>query len=185
MTISIRTYNEILGDLIRKIIADTPVNDINKGSVLLTLLEAAAASDFENNSAILSVLELLNIDALRNNDLDARAADFGLTREPAEKSSGFVTVSDSAITKRSTTLYPVKPAPISGSTTLFVNDASTWSATGSLYIGRDTPNFEGPISYTSITDNGTFFAIALASALENDHLISDSVIDSQGTAGQD
>jgi len=181
MAISIRTYNEILGDLVRKIIADTPVNDINKGSVLLTLLEAAAASDYENSTAVLSILELLNIDALRNNDLDARAADFGLTRSPAAKASGFVTVSDTAISKRSTTLYPVKSAPIAGSTTLFVNDASEWASSGTLYIGRGTPNFEGPISYSSIADNGSFFSISLSSALENDHLISDSVIDGQGT----
>ena len=43
--INIKSYNEILGDMIRKMIADTPVNDINRGSVLLTFLEAAAAND--------------------------------------------------------------------------------------------------------------------------------------------
>lgn len=179
--INIKSYNEILGDMIRKIVADTPVNDINKGSVLLTLLEAAAANDYENNTAILNVLELLNIDALRNNDLDAYGSNLGLTRKTASKASGFVVVSDSTITKRSTSLYPIKPAPITTSTAIHVNDASTWGATGTLYIGRDTSNFEGPISYTSIVDNGTFFTINLASALEKDHLISESVVDGQGT----
>ena len=181
MTVSIRSYNQILGDMIRKVIALTPVSDVNTGSVLLTLLEAAATNDFENNTAILSVLELLNIDALRNNDLDAKAADFGLTRRSAVKSSGFVEIGDSSITKRSTTLFPIKPAPIAGQTTLFVNDASTWAATGTLFIGRGTPNFEGPIGYTSIVDNVTFFTINLASALEKDHLISETIIDAQGT----
>lgn len=167
--------------MIRKIIADTPVNDINKGSVLLTLLEAAAANDFENNTAILNVLELLNIDALRNNDLDAYASNFGLVRNTATKASGFVKVTDTSITKRSTTLYPVKPAPIAGTSVLFVNDASEWSQTGTLYIGRGTPNFEGPINYSSIVDNGTFYTINLDSALEKDHLLSEAVIDGQGT----
>lgn len=179
--ININSYNEILGNMIRKIIADTPVNDINKGSVLLTLLEAAAANDYENNTSILNVLELLNIDALRNNDLDAYASNFGLVRNTATKASGFVQVIDSNITKRSTTLYPVKPAPIAGTSVLFVNDASEWSATGTIYIGRDTPNFEGPINYTSIVDNGTFFTINLSSALEKDHLLSEAVVDGQGT----
>ncbi len=179
--INIKSFNEILGDMIRKIIADTPVNDINKGSVLLTLLEAAASNDYENNTAILNVLELLNIDALRNNDLDAHGSNLGLTRNTASKSSGFIVVTDSTITKRSTSLYPIKPAPIVSSTVIHVNDASTWDQTGALYIGRDTPNFEGPISYTSIDDNGSFFTINLASALEKDHLLSESVIDSQGT----
>lgn len=167
--------------MIRKIIADTPVNDINTGSVLLTLLEAAAANDFENNTAILNTLELLNIDAIRNSDLDAYASNFGLERKTAQKASGFVVVTDSTITKRSTTLYAVTPAPIATSTVINVNDASEWSQTGTLYIGRDTPNFEGPINYTSIVDNGTFYTINLASALEKDHLLSDIVVDGQGT----
>lgn len=179
--INIKSYNEVLGDMIRKVIADTPVNDINKGSVLLTLLEAAAANDYENNTAILNVLELLNIDALRNSDLDAHGSNLGLTRNTASKSSGFIIVSDSSITKRSTSLYPVKPAPIAGTSIIHVNDASTWNQTGNLYLGRGTSNFEGPLSYSSIIDNGTFFTINLDSALEKDHLLSESIIDGQGT----
>jgi uncharacterized phage protein gp47/JayE len=181
MAINIRGYNQILGDMIRKIIADTPLNDVNTGSALLTLLEAAAQIDFENNASILSVLELLSIDAVRNNDLDARAADYGLSRRPAQRATGFVTIFDTSISKRSTGLYQVKPAPIAGSTQIFVNDASAWSPTGQLFIGRGTPNFEGPIAYTSIVNNGSFFTINLGSALEKDHLISDVVVDAQGT----
>ena len=180
--INIRSYNEVLGDMIRKIIADTPVNDINKGSVLLTLLEAAAANDFENNAAILNTLELLNIDAIRNNDLDAFASNLSLTRNTATKASGSIIVTDSTITKRSTSLYPIKPAPIAGTSSIHVNDASTWDATGVVYIGRGTSNFEGPLSYTSITDNTTFYTINLSSALVNDHLLSETVIDGQGTS---
>ena len=181
MAINIKSYNQILGDMVRKLIADTPLNDINTGSALLTLLEAAAQVDFENNASILSVLELLSIDAIRNSDLDSRAGDFGLSRTPARKSTGFVTIKDSNITKRSTGLYQVKPAPIAGSTQIFVNDASAWAPTGNLFLGRGTQNFEGPISYTSIVNNTTFFTINLGSALQKDHLISDVVVDAQGT----
>lgn len=182
MTVSLQTYNEILGKLVRKIIADSPVNDINVGSVLLTLLEAVAAQDFENNSSILSVLETLNIDALKNSDLDTRASDYGLSRTAASKASGFVTISDTSITKRSTTLYGVKPAPIAGATVIYVNNASGWNpAGGTLYVGRGTQQFEGPITYTSIVNNGSFYTINLASALQKDHLSSDTVVDGQGT----
>lgn len=181
MSIEIKSYNQTLGDMIRKIIADTPLNDVNAGSALLSLLEAAAQVDFENNASILNVLELLSIDAVRNSDLDARAGDYGLSRYPASKATGTVTISDSNITKRSTGLYQVKPAPIAGSTQIFVNDASDWSPTGNLFIGRGTQNFEGPIAYTSIVNNITFFTINLASALQKDHLISDVVVDAQGT----
>lgn len=181
MAIDIKSYNQILGDMVRKIIADTPLNDLNTGSVLLTLLEAAAQSDFENNASILGVLELLSIDAIKNSDLDARAGDYGLSRTPALKATGFITIKDGNVTKRSTGLYQVKPAPIAGSTQIFVNDASQWSPTGNLFIGRGTQNFEGPVTYTSIINNGSFFTINLASALQKDHLISDVVVDAQGT----
>ena len=181
MAIEIKSYNQILGEIIRKIVADSPINDINTGSALMSLIEAAAQVDFENNASILSVLELLNIDAVRNNDLDTRAGDFGLTRRPAARSTGFVRITDSTMTKKSSGLYQVKPAPIAGNTVLFVNNAADWEPTGQLFIGRGTPNFEGPISYTSIVDNGSFYTINLASALEKDHLISELVIDAQGT----
>lgn len=180
MAIQIQSFNQILGNMIRKILAETPLNDLNAGSVLLTLLEAAAANDFENNAAILNVLELLNIDAVKNNDLDARAGDYGLTRHAAIKASGYVTILNKNITKRSTGLYVIKPAPIAGQNVLFVNNTDHWATSGNLYIGRGTQSFEGPIAYTSITKFPTYSQINLASALQKDHLISDIVIDSQG-----
>lgn len=184
MPIELKTYNEILGSIVRKMIADSPVNDINRGSVLLTLLEAVAASDFDNNAAILNVLETLNIDTLSNVDLDNRAADYGLTRSSAQRATGFVKITDSSITKRSTTLYSVKAPPIAGSTVLYVNNAYGWSPTGQIYIGRGTSQFEGPIAYTSIINNGSFYTINLASSLQKDHLLSDLVIDGQGTTNR-
>src|ERR1035437_2573276 len=180
MSIKIRSFNQILGEMIRTIIAETPLNDLTAGSVLLTLLEAAASNDFENNTAILNVLELLNIDAVKNNDLDARAGDYGLTRNAAIKASGQVTIFNTNITKRSTGLYVIKPAPISGQTVLFVNNTVNWAASGNLYIGRGTQSFEGPIAYSSITAFPTYSQINLVSALQRDHLISDVVSDSQG-----
>lgn len=180
MSIDIRSFNQILGGMLRKIIANTPLTDVNAGSVLLTLLEAAASADFENNAAILNVLEILNIDAVKNNDLDLRAADYGLTRRPAIKASGRISIYNTNIVKRSTSLYVIKPAPIAGQTTIYVNNTDGWAPTGSLYIGRGTQNFEGPIAYSSITVYPTHSEITLSSALQKDHLMSDSVIDSQG-----
>lgn len=180
MAIEIKSFNQILGDMIRKIIAETPLNDISAGSVLLSLLEACASNDFENNTAILNVLELLNVDAVKNNDLDARAADLGLRRNAAVKASGQVKISNGNITKRSTGLYVIKPAPIAGQTVLYVNNTTGWAASGTLYIGRGTDSFEGPIAYSSIVEYPTYSQINLGSALQKDHLISDTVIDSQG-----
>ena len=182
--IKLESYNEILGKLVRKILANTPISDIHDGSVILTLLEAVASNDFENNVSILNILELLNIDSLSNNDLDSYAYNLTLDRLTALKATGFITIADSAIVKQSSTLYPVKPAPIAGSTTLYVNDATGWTLSGSLYIGRGTQNFEGPIFYSNIVDNGSFFTISLSSSLKKDHLISEKIINSQGKSNR-
>ena len=178
--IQLQSYNQFLGALIRTIIANTPLNDVNQGSVLLTILEAAAANDFENSTAILSLLNLLNISTVFGSDLDSRAADFGLTRLPAVKASGNISIFNTSITKQSTSLYILKPAPIAGQTVLYVNNTTGWANSGTLYVGRGTPQFEGPIAYTSITVFPTFSQINLSTALQNNHLISDSVINAQG-----
>jgi len=182
MAVQLTTLNEILGKMIRKIMADTAVNDISAGSVLLDLLEAAASQDFENNAAILSVLETLSIDSLKNADLDNRAADYGLARIPATKATGFIKIVDSSIVKQSTTLYASKPAPVAGSTKIYVNSAENWTPTGEIYLGRGTRQFEGPISYSSIESFGSYYQINLTSALKKDHLTSDSVVNAQGTS---
>ncbi len=166
--------------MIRTIIANTPLNDVNQGSVLLTILEAAAANDFENNAAILSLLNLLNISTVSGTDLDNRAADYGLTRYPAVQATGSVSIYNTGITKQSTSLYILKPVPIAGQTILYVNNTVGWAASGTLYVGRGTISFEGPIPYSSIVVYPTYSQINLSSSLQNNHLISDTVINAQG-----
>lgn len=178
--ITLSSFNQILGTMIRTIIAETPLNDVNAGSVLLTLLEACANQDFENNTAILNVLELLNINALSNSDLDNAASNLGLTRMAANTASGQVNLLNTNITKLSTSLYVLIPPPISGQTVIYVNDASKWTPTGTIYIGRGTNQFEGPIGYSSLVNNITYWTVNLTSALQNNHLASDSVINAQG-----
>jgi hypothetical protein len=184
MTIRINSFNEILGDMVRKIRAETPVNDLNTGSVLLSLLEACASVDFENQAAALNILQLLNIDALQGADLDARAADYGLFRRVATRATGSIKISNTAISKRSSTLYAARPAPIAGQNFLYLSDTTGWANSGTLYIGRGTPNFEGPISYSSITVFPTYSLVSLNSALQNDHLLSEIVVDAQGQTDQ-
>src|ERR1035438_10478341 len=141
--IQIQSFNQFLGAMIRTIIANTPLNDVNQGSVLLTILEAAAANDFENNAAILSLLNLLNIATVSGSDLDNRAADYGLTRLPATQASGNISISNTSIKLQSTSLYILKPPPIASQTVLYVNNTTGWTNSGTLYLGRGTTSFEG------------------------------------------
>lgn len=178
--IDIKSFNQILGGMVRKIVAETPLSDVNPGSVFLSLLEACASQDFDNNVAILNILELLNVDSIRNNDLDNKAADLGLTRNTAVAASGTVSILNTNISKQSSSLYSLKSVPISGQTSLFVNNTEGWTNSGSLYVGRGTNSFEGPIPYTNITVFSTYSQITLGAALQKDHLISDTVINAQG-----
>lgn len=178
--IELKSFNQILGSMVRKIIAETPLTDVNPGSVFLSLLESCASQDFDNNVAILNILELLNVDSIRNSDLDNKAADLGLVRFAPVAASGVVRILNTNITKQSTNLYSLKPAPISGQTVLFVNNTTGWSSTGSLYIGRGSNSFEGPIPYTAITVFATYSQVTLGAALQKDHLSSDTVINAQG-----
>jgi uncharacterized phage protein gp47/JayE len=178
--IQIKSFNQILGGMVRKIVAETPLSDVNPGSVFLSLLEACASQDFDNNVAILNILELLNVDSIRNNDLDNKAADLGLTRNTAKVASGTISILNTNISKQSSSLYSLKSVPISGQTSLFVNSTAGWTISGSLYIGRGTNSFEGPIPYTNITVFSTYSQITLGAALQKDHLASDTVINAQG-----
>ena len=178
--IQIQSFNQFLGAMIRTIIANTPLNDVNQGSVLLTILEAAAANDFENNAAILSILNLLNIATVSGSDLDNRAADYGLTRYAATQASGNVSIYNTGIKLQSTSLYILKPPPIASQTVIYVNNTTGWAASGTLYIGRGTISFEGPIPYSSIVVYPTYSQINLSSVLNNNHLISDLVVNAQG-----
>ena len=194
MDIQIKTYNEFLGNLARKVLADTDLTDINPGSVLLTLLEAIAESDFNNNVAILNLLNLGNIDSLYDEDLDAKGFEVGIERLAPAKSQGKITITDSGITKQSSSLFLLKPAPQKGTKTIYVGSAQ-WDTTTisngetrtftapypTLYIGRNTYNFEGPIKYNSITNNSSFFTITLVDSLQNNHLITEEVVNSQNT----
>lgn len=188
MTITVKSVNNILADMIRKVVLDSPISDISEGSTIGTLLEAAALQDFQNQVAVLKVIESTNLQTLTGSDLDSKAREMnipngsgGIGRKPARKASGNIVIS-SSFQKKASALYIGKPAPFAGGLKVFVQDAAGWPSTGSIYIGRGTSSEEGPIPYVSIQDNVTFFTITLdsGSPLINNHLYTDSVILAQG-----
>lgn len=178
--LDLKSLQRIVASMATKLSAETPINDFSDGSVALTLLEVAATEDFQQYIQMLNVIRNYNLDTTEGADLDKRASEFGLTREPAKAHSGFVTIKDSSFTKLATKLYAGLPGPTAGSTSIFVDDASLLPASGSLYIGRTTVNTEGPIAYSSAPINHTsYWEIQLDTALVNDHGTDETVILSQ------
>lgn len=189
MTVLLKSREQIFGDLIRTILANTDLNDVAPGSSLATLLEAIASVQFQNYMLILKILESTSLESLTGVDLDRKAASIGLSdtvggvgRRPASASSGTIRVS-SAFTKLSSKLYAGKPAPFAGASVLNVEDASTWPSSGSLYIGRGTADkLEGPIQYSlgPTANKGIFWEVTLSGPLTKNHALSEQVVVAQG-----
>lgn len=75
-----RTYEEILDDMIAYMQARTSISDYNEGSVIRTILEAAALEDDEQYFQMVQLLDLFSLTTASGEDLDRRLSDFGITR---------------------------------------------------------------------------------------------------------
>jgi hypothetical protein len=96
---------------------------------------------------IFQILRDYNLDRATGPALKNLAAEFNVPVVGASAATSFVTVTDLSFQKISTLIYAGANPPIAGSTTIFVSNASSFPATGAIYIGRGSVNVEGPISY--------------------------------------
>jgi uncharacterized phage protein gp47/JayE len=180
VAVEIKSYNQILGAMVKKILADTALSDMRVGSVISSILESAAQSDFEIHASIVELIKLFSIDTTAGTDLDRRAAEFNVRRQTSAPASDVIRIGDNSFDKKSSKIYIGLPPPVVGDVTLSVEDASTFPLTGSVYIGRGTGNYEGPISYTSLTNNTSYWTINLSSPVTKNHTAVETVILSQG-----
>ena len=186
--VELRSPQQILGDLIRTVLANSDLTDVAPGSTLATLLEAIAASQYEISLSSLKILQSTNLESLIGPALDNKAASIklpngigGVGRKPANQASGTITIGTSLFKKVSSKLYAGKPAPYAGSNKLYLENAGSFPPTGSVYLGRGTADrFEGPIPYSAAVNSGSFWTLTLAVGLTKNHLSSDLVILSQG-----
>lgn len=180
MAVEIKSYNQRLGLMARKVLSDTGLSDLRVGSVISSILEAAAQSDFEIEASIVEMLKLFNIDTTEGADLDRKALEFNLRRFTAASSSDFVNINDTSFTKKSSKIYIGLPPAVVGDGVIHVEDASNFPSTGQIYIGRGTGNYEGPLAYTSITNNVSYWSINLSSPITKNHTSAELVTLSQG-----
>ena len=166
--------------MVNKIITDTNLSDLRIGSVISMILEAAAQSDFEMYASLVQLLQLFNVDTTAGGDLEKRASEYGLSRIPAGRATGFVTIRDSSFETRSSKIYIGLPPPIIGDTQVFVEDASMFDSSGDLYIGRGTVNYEGPIPYTGLVNNSSYWTIQLGAPLAKNHTSVERTIQARG-----
>ena len=174
-----RIYPEILGEMIARLTAVTPLSDINFGSVWTSMLEAAAQEDDEQYFQMLEIIRAFSLDSTTGQDLDDRAFEFGITRLSAQTATTIVTLGDSAFTKISTGIYSGLPGPASGSNTVNGDNLTGFDISGTIIIGRGTPNAE-TVPYGTITDNGNYVTFNLSASLANDHGTDESIVLANG-----
>jgi len=182
MAVQVKSYSELLGAMIRKVMAITGVNDMHKGSVILTMLEAAAQNDYEQMAALVQLLDDASVDFATGTDLVKVAHQFGLddAPQPATNASGFIRVSDSSFTKVFTNVYVGSNPPIAGDLVLKVNSTTGFANGNQIYIGRGTNNAEGPFTIASVAPGAAFSTITLTAPLANNHNVNETVIKAQG-----
>lgn len=178
---SIQSYEQFLSDMLSSYAASIGINDFNTGSINLSFFEVVALTTARASGDLLQVLNLFSVDRATGDALQRLALEYGVNPAKAQAASGLVNILDTSFTKISTAVYSGTPAPNIGSTVISVSDASLFPASGSVYIGRGTPDIEGPLPYaTPPVQTGSFWTITLSTATTKYHNLGESVVLAQG-----
>lgn len=158
------------------------IPNMKVGSPPLALMESASQSDVRIGQDIFTNLNADSLDRAEGTALDRTGKDEECPRITESPSSGNVTVTDPTFTKISSKVFAGLPAPIAGSDKVFVLNATAFPASGSIYLGRGTTNYEGPLQYTAKTSLGTYWRLDLNVATKTTkfHNQNESVILAQG-----
>lgn len=177
-----RSYQTVFGDMMDKFLSKQGLKGVRTGSPLVSVFDAASTSDVRATQDVINALKAKDLDKVFGRDLDLLGESEDIPRGTESLSSGFVTIGDSTFTKVSTKLYQGLAAPIIGSASLYVVDASTFPASGTVYVSRGSSSYEGPLSYTAKTNVGTYWRLDLgiSSHTQKFHNVGDSVILGQG-----
>lgn len=155
MPLQLRTFDTILADMIAHVRANTTLTDFSIGSAIRTILEAAALEDDEQYHQMAQTLDDFRYTTATGADLDARAADFNLTRLPAAQATTQVIYRDGGLTQTSVKF----DLAATGVTSLEVDDSSEFPVPGASYtvrIGEGTANVEDVTVTANSTSTNTF-----------------------------
>lgn len=177
-----RSFPQTVGDMIDTFLSKVDLPALKVGSPVLAILEAAAQSDVRSSQDVFDLLNAVSLDRATGTALDRLGLDEDLPRITESAASGMVTVSDTSFAKIVSRVYQGMPSPIVGSTVLYVADASQFPASGNVYIGRGTTNYEGPLAYTSKVSAGNYWTLTLAGGNQTKrfHNLNEPVVLAQG-----
>ncbi len=179
MPFAFKSFHTILTDMIAKFLSQTGINDVNPGSNLSTFLEAAASEDANQYFQMLQIIRNYSLDTTEDDDLRLRAKEYGLEELSAQRATGVVKFRDASFQQKKTKIYSGSRGPTVGQSYIDVDNASLFTNTGAIIIGRETDNNE-TMTYSNIVNYTNYFRINLVGALTNDHGTEETVILSQG-----
>jgi uncharacterized phage protein gp47/JayE len=143
------SFEQLLGDALSSYAAKMGISDFNVGSAVTSYFEVSALMAARSSGDLFQILRDYSVIRATGSALQRLAAENRIIPITAAPATGYVTVIDLSFVKISSQVYAGTPPPNIGSTSINVGDASLFPASGSIYIGRGTPNVEGPLAYAS------------------------------------
>jgi hypothetical protein len=158
----------------------TGVIGLPDGDPLLNILEIVAQSGVRNEQAIFQMLTSISLDNASGTALDAIAMNEGVVVQQNLAATGSGRLVDTSFTKISSNIYAGTAPVLIGANTINIVDGSTFPTSGKLYLGRGTVNYEGPLAYSGIINNGQFWTITLTGTTARFHNVLETVVFAQG-----
>lgn len=175
-----RSLSQIIGRMADIFLSRFGAKGLKPGSPIVGFIEAAAQSDARSAQDIFTLLEAQDDDRATGETLDRRMESAGIRRRGETRSTGTVTVSDTSFTKLVAKVWQGAPAPIAGSTFIYVTGADAFTASGEVYLGRGTTSYEGPIPYTRVAHVSGVWRLDLDSPTKRYHPVGEGVVLAQG-----
>lgn len=169
-----RNFDQILTDALNYVAANAnlPPDQILPGSVLRTLLEAVSMEDDEQYFQMTQLLDAFMLSTATGENLERRAAEYGLFRKNASTANVYLTFTNEALAK--TTLVQDIAA---GAGTCLVQSKDGFPATPfGVYLSTGKVNQEG-MTVNNVAASGAYWQFTFAGATTNDHTATSLVTD--------
>lgn len=169
MSFTPRTFEVILNDMIAYVQSRTSISDYNVGSVIRTILEAAALEDDEQYFQMVQLLDLFSFTTASGEDLDRRLGDFGLTRNSAQSATAKGKyVDNNLIRTRAASDVAAASLSVTGlDTTGFPTSGYPYT----IRVGEGTPRLQNLL----VSNNNTSTMVLTVSALVFDVFVGDRI----------
>lgn len=174
---------QALGAMLDALCSRLGISKLKVGNPLLSVLEAVSETETRSTYDVLKALKARDVDNTTGAALQAIGADEKLPQLGPQYARTNVNFTDTNFVKIASNITHAGAAPVAGSLTINVDKTPTFDAAppiGTIYIGRGTPQSEGPLAYTGKADSGSYWSLTLSSPTSVFHNLGEEVVVGQG-----